>query len=76
MNDKTSSFCQRFAVAGSLTGVLILLDVQAVMAQAVVTVKDFHRSAKTYVGNGVQITGLSYNIRQELKKREGRNLGR
>ncbi len=40
-------------------------------AQTVLTVKDFHRNSKAYVGGSVQISGLAYNIRQETKRRNG-----
>lgn len=43
-------------------------------AQTVLTVKEFHRSSKTYVGSSVQMNGLAYNIRQETKKRAGRDV--
>lgn len=55
-----------------LPAALLLLAAGA-MAQTVVSVSDFHRSAKTYVGSAVQISGVAYNIRQETKRRGGKD---
>lgn len=53
---------------------LLLLAALTAAAQTVLSVKDFHRSSKTYVGNSVQVTGLAFNVRQELKRRNGQDV--
>lgn len=58
----------------STLAALLLLAAGGASAQTVLSVKDFHRSSKTYVGGSVQMTGLAYNIRQEIKRRNGRDV--
>ena len=74
MKNKVPSLLVQTAAAGALAGFLLLLGVRTLMAQTVVTVNDFHRNSKSYVGSNVQISGIAYSIRQEIKQRNGQGV--
>lgn len=58
----------------TLLAVALSLAASAASAQTVMTVAEFHRGAKQHVDTTVQLSGVAYNIRQEIKHRGGRDV--
>src|SRR5260370_1393451 len=62
------------ALVGSLAGALVFAALRLVTAQTALSVTQFHQNQRGYVGSMVQITGVARNIRQEMKKVNGREV--
>jgi hypothetical protein len=56
---------------GAFSGALMFAALHLVTAQTVLTIQDFHRSSRSYVGTQVQITGLAYGVHQSIKRVNG-----
>ncbi len=61
-------------LAGAAAGALVFFGLSALKAQAVLTVKEYHSSPRTYVGTQVQITGLAHNIRTATRRYRGQDV--
>lgn len=59
-------------VVGALAGAAVFLALSAVKAQTSLTVFDFQRNSKQYVGTEVRVTGLAQNIRHDVKQVQGK----
>lgn len=60
--------------AGALAGALTFLGLNAVKAQAVLTVAQVEQNPKAYVGGTVQVTGYVSGVRSDTRKINGENV--